>query len=266
MSSPHDGSSAAGYEPFASAFRGYRVFVLPGCRSMTSPSNSSPAPGAGTACSTASTRPSTRGSGVNVAVCLRGRAGPSFLDPMRDHRPPISECICGFWAYTTGDHPHHLPGVPVFGMIESWGRVVIGPVGFRAEKACILALCFPKPADLIDACGAVVGAALMCYSRCARTHRQRPGRRRSAKGASGALWCGLSGSSSSRPNCVRSRRLSVRCRCSTTSSRCRRRSRPTCRACLAGRTTGGPGESSVVSQGLWRGPPTPPPAASCEGP
>lgn len=75
------------------------------------------------------------GPGTNTAVCDRaeGRHGDK----------PVEECMCGFWAYTRGSHNLTIPGYSAFGIVEGWGRVVIGPFGFRAEKAAIRALCFP---------------------------------------------------------------------------------------------------------------------------
>jgi hypothetical protein len=71
---------------------------------------------------------------------------PSWLPPRvtKPHLQPMKECMCGFWAYTAGIHRMEALGPVVVGMIEGWGRMVIGPKGFRAEKARIVALCFPN--------------------------------------------------------------------------------------------------------------------------
>lgn len=70
------------------------------------------------------------GPGENVASCITVMGGEG-------HRPPAVGCGCGFWAYHDGSS---YPAGPVSGVIEGYGRVTIGPRGFRAEKARIVAL------------------------------------------------------------------------------------------------------------------------------
>jgi len=55
-------------------------------------------------------------------------------------------CTCGFYAVFHHRHVPHGPTYGVMGIIEGYGRVVLGPGGFRASKARVLALC---PADLL---------------------------------------------------------------------------------------------------------------------
>jgi len=60
-----------------------------------------------------------------------------------------AECVCGFYGVfepiqvpvLNRDSPWYVSGV-----IEAYGRVVMGPGGFRAAKARVLALCGPHPA------------------------------------------------------------------------------------------------------------------------
>lgn len=67
--------------------------------------------------------------------------------PMQPACPyPTIECSCGFYAYHDGSHwtgPSKSVH-QVFGVIEAWGRLVIGTKGFRAEKALIVALKLPE--------------------------------------------------------------------------------------------------------------------------
>ncbi|MDQ2874805.1 MAG: hypothetical protein M3Y33_08445 [Actinomycetota bacterium] len=70
--------------------------------------------------------------GENVAVC---RYSP-------DHVPPhAGDCGCGFWAYWTREAAQSIfasGSRQVIGVIEAYGRTLIGDKGFRAAKARIL--------------------------------------------------------------------------------------------------------------------------------
>lgn len=111
--------------------------------------------------------------GVNVATCqmrpqLSKRCGGVTAE--HTHGPECyftagcpglisKDCDCGFWAYTNGEnHFHTYPrsiGKPagswggvarigqIAGIIEGFGKCVIGPRGFRCEKARIRALILP---------------------------------------------------------------------------------------------------------------------------
>lgn len=72
--------------------------------------------------------------GVNTARC--GHLIPG------GHEVPREECGCGFWAYwEVQQHPNpHGFGIPVLGVIEGWGRTLIGDRGFRCASARITAL------------------------------------------------------------------------------------------------------------------------------
>ena len=75
--------------------------------------------------------------GENTARCL---AGHRFH---LDSTVPDSACYCGFYAWW---HPQdQIPPVPAlyvpaFGVVQGYGRVLIGTKGFRCAKARILAL------------------------------------------------------------------------------------------------------------------------------
>lgn len=86
------------------------------------------------------------GPGKNISEC--GRKTQPYA-----HSQPVDDCMCGFWAYTNGSsHYVTVAGPAAFGMIEGWGHIVIGPYGFRAQYARIVALCFPTnvPDDFYD--------------------------------------------------------------------------------------------------------------------
>jgi len=79
--------------------------------------------------------------GENLAVCK-----PVYGHEVHtgDEIPEIS-CACGFWAYWQVQ-PHELGrdgALPVVGVIEGSGQVLTGPLGFRAQKAEIVALHLP---------------------------------------------------------------------------------------------------------------------------
>lgn len=50
----------------------------------------------------------------------------------RSHRTPERDCKCGFWAYWL---PKYMPyqSFAVSGIIEGYGKTIIGPLGFRAQ-------------------------------------------------------------------------------------------------------------------------------------
>lgn len=55
------------------------------------------------------------------------------------------DCGCGFYAYY-GDVSAYrgMTDVTVTGVVECFGKTIVGTKGFRAEKGRILALCFPE--------------------------------------------------------------------------------------------------------------------------
>ncbi len=99
------------------------------------------------------------GPGANTAICLVGGVEAAARRRLI-HRPPeMRHCVCGFWAYTNGQRVVSVPDYAVLGMIEGWGRIVIGPHGFRAEYARILALCFPEQHPGGDSAAVTMDAA-----------------------------------------------------------------------------------------------------------
>lgn len=77
--------------------------------------------------------------GVNKAIC----AGNGGWNPA--HVTAQQTCHCGFYAYYRDSTSYHIPYSPrtVSGVIEGWGRTTIGRLGFRCEKARIVALVAP---------------------------------------------------------------------------------------------------------------------------
>jgi len=79
--------------------------------------------------------------GVNIAACR-----PLYDPGSSRHDPvlvPYRGCSCGFWAlWQPPLHPavSKAGSVQVFGVIKAWGRFRRGPLGFRAQKARILAV------------------------------------------------------------------------------------------------------------------------------
>jgi hypothetical protein len=55
------------------------------------------------------------------------------------HQGIALKCTCGFYAYTNGKNSYAAIGT-VAGIIEGYGRMVIGTDGFRCEKARLVAL------------------------------------------------------------------------------------------------------------------------------
>lgn len=83
--------------------------------------------------------------GINQATCLPGT--------LAQHSPaeiPHEDCGCGYWAYwQIQEHDMGRRGyLPVVGVIRGSGDVLMGPLGFRAAKAEIVALFLPFHLDL----------------------------------------------------------------------------------------------------------------------
>jgi hypothetical protein len=57
------------------------------------------------------------------------------------------DCGCGFYAYHTGEvqYATNGAGCRITAVVEAYGRVILGPLGYRAEKARIVAAVVPAP-------------------------------------------------------------------------------------------------------------------------
>lgn len=155
----HDGFSDTAYEPVAQTFFGFRAFKV-GSNVQQSYASGPAVPGIHAF--NEGVRGGLRGifksqfqwgADVNVAECLRytprvgGGSAVSMVNG-KPHSMMLPDCSCGFWAYTNGEHMLSCTGPAVLGVIEGWGRCVLGPDGFRAEKARIVALAFPSSDDV----------------------------------------------------------------------------------------------------------------------
>lgn len=161
MNPYHDEFSQAelepeGYEPVASSFFGLRAWTVDDGSLRKSKADDPPAPAGipfNGAVLNAAREGALRsifrsqyiwGQGINTAECLRGGLWTGMTHGTV-HEPVWAECDCGFWAYTAGSHVMSIRGPSVTGIIQGWGRMVIGPHGFRAQRARIVALCLNQP-------------------------------------------------------------------------------------------------------------------------
>ena len=81
--------------------------------------------------------------GINEASCL---SLPVLRPAVRpEHRPPEENCGCGVYAYWAPPEIPHFHGQDlwVLGVIQGFGRTLIGSEGFRCQKARIAALHLP---------------------------------------------------------------------------------------------------------------------------
>jgi len=95
-----------------------------------------------------------------VPTLLRGQASMEWRPGVQEalckyvpsHKPPVeydtnekAECGCGYWAYWSMSELGSMvtadsSSLPIAGIIEGTGRVIIGEKGFRSQRAAILAL------------------------------------------------------------------------------------------------------------------------------
>jgi hypothetical protein len=78
--------------------------------------------------------------GENAARCL-----PESASLHAPSEVPHIDCSCGHWGYWQIQH-HDVGGsnrLPVTGVVEGYGQLLTGPLGFRAGKAKIVALYLP---------------------------------------------------------------------------------------------------------------------------
>jgi hypothetical protein len=95
--------------------------------------------------------------GENVAAC-KGHRGSSMYfgwgvetpekrEPCTDEQIPVDSCGCGFWAYHAGGDRPKPSDERAIGIVEGYGRTIIGTKGFRSQKARIVAVVLPTKAD-----------------------------------------------------------------------------------------------------------------------
>jgi hypothetical protein len=98
--------------------------------------------------------------GINVARCncaVHGalafdwswRDGRRVLEPHPLHDAPGADCTCGLYSWrrpraTWARDARFASGRRVCGAVASWGRIQVHGDGFRAEKACVVTLAYPR--------------------------------------------------------------------------------------------------------------------------
>ncbi len=87
--------------------------------------------------------------GENVAQCVCAHPAyfgyPDKVEPffVREHVAG-KDHTCGFYAYTNHLKYDYENGTNAVGVIEAYGRITVGNLGFRAEKAKIVAIHFKE--------------------------------------------------------------------------------------------------------------------------
>lgn len=84
--------------------------------------------------------------GTNTAAChyARWTGRPAG----RPHAPPGPQCMCGLYAlHDPSDERLALHPGQAVGAIAAWGEIEVHATGFRAERACVVALARPDRAD-----------------------------------------------------------------------------------------------------------------------
>lgn len=195
MTTIHSGFSDVSYEPVAQTFFGFRAFKIAeaGEKDRGAARARLVAPGTP---DRPGDPPVVRGGlrgvfmdeyqwgdGPNEAMCLTGYPNqpPNTRTHYagKPHQLLLPECSCGFWAYTNGAHVLSVNGVAALGVIEGWGRMVLGPHGFRCQKARIVALAFTDEVEtaMIDSAFSVgrdsVAAFITALTRAAEAMRSR---------------------------------------------------------------------------------------------
>lgn len=74
---------------------------------------------------------------------IDGRLQYQEIVQTQAHEVPNENCTCGFYAYNSRENDQHSQAQFVGGVIKGYGRTLIGPKGFRCEKAEIVALIDP---------------------------------------------------------------------------------------------------------------------------
>jgi hypothetical protein len=92
--------------------------------------------------------PGTNTARCNIAI-NRPRFPPGLLDPLhpdpdpdqRVHETPEPDCSCGYYAYASESAAMEYPNARhVLAVVASWGRVIAGTRGIRAEHGRVEAL------------------------------------------------------------------------------------------------------------------------------
>ena len=163
--------------------------------------------------------------GENVAVCYNAKFTPDLAAkprpvylydsggwgfPDTDGEPGVlpmwratpcdgldPKCGCGFYAYHQGTIKYAAqgPGLRVEGIVEAYGKMVVGPLGYRAQKARIKAILVPwsPTSAYAEALRLQYRRAIKDLEQVRDTYRRRYSRRSVAYAAS-AIILALNGS------------------------------------------------------------------------
>lgn len=80
----------------------------------------------------------------SVMYTLPSPPAPKTTKPLpasKEHS--LDRCTCGFYGYFDGSNDYGAPS-RISGIVEGYGRTVIGSRGFRSEKARLVALCVER--------------------------------------------------------------------------------------------------------------------------
>lgn len=112
--------------------------------------------------------------GENVAACHFA----TFASVARTsrHRPPAPDCMCGLYALHDPTDPRIAPDAAdahgALGAVVAWGDIEVHATGWRAERACVVALAVPPGACVeqrtrLERAAERYGVALVPQSRLA---------------------------------------------------------------------------------------------------
>lgn len=79
-----------------------------------------------------------------------GKVSTQQIEITGAHLVPDEHCKCGFYAYSGREQDQHTGLGYIAGVIKGYGRTLIGPKGFRCEKAEIVALLDPTKGGTKD--------------------------------------------------------------------------------------------------------------------
>ena len=87
--------------------------------------------------------------GENIALC--GCMRYSSTNPETEkHTPGEMHAGCGFYAYTNHKYFEYEHNTQAIGVVEGYGRMTVGDLGFRAQKARILGISFKESLGFLE--------------------------------------------------------------------------------------------------------------------
>lgn len=91
---------------------------------------------------------------VLKAKCFRTSTAYFVMHSCESHISPCMECVCGIYGLHRLIHERRKrpwPADCLEGLVEVWGRIIIGSLGFRAQYARPIALFKPRSVRLLYA-------------------------------------------------------------------------------------------------------------------